>query len=71
MKSKGRRVGKKRVCVGVHLCTLPPFSFHTTTDRHMEYLGEFTNKSLLQGKWHLGLYNMFTQDSFRSAHAFF
>lgn len=59
------------MCVNLGLCTLPPFSFHTNTDRCTENLGEFTNKSLLQGKWHHGLHNMFRQDSFRSPHAFF
>lgn len=59
-------------CAGVWVLALCPLlSFHTTTDRYTEYLGEFTNKSLLQGKWHHGLHNMFRQDSFRSVHAFF
>ena len=64
-------MGEKRLCVSLGVCTLPPCSFPTTTDRYMEYFREFTNKSLLQGKWHHGLHNMFRKDSFRSVHAFF
>ena len=64
-------MGEKHLCVSLGVCTLPPCSFPTTTDRYMEYFGEFTNKSLLQGKWHHGLHNMFRKDSFRSVHAFF
>lgn len=64
-------VGEKRECVSLGLCTLSPFAFPTTTDRYMEYFREFTNKSLLQGKWYHGLHNMFRRDSLRSMHAFF
>ena len=53
------------------LHSAPFFTSYNHRQRYTEYFGEFPHKSLLQGKWHHGLHNMFRRDSFRSVHAFF
>lgn len=60
MEFEGGGVGEEALVREFGSLHSAPLFFISNNHRQIYgYFGEFTNKSLLQGKWHHGLHNMF------------